>query len=295
MNLFKDKNFTPMLLGEIFKPFDSQDYFFELKFDGNRALIFANKKKVEIYNRHKQNITYLYPELQKIKDIVNENCIFDGEIISVVDGKPSFSKLQERAHLKKESRINKEAISNPVIFIAFDCLYKKKDITNETLEERKKVLNTFKDTEYFIKSKYISTKGKALFKFVQKENMEGIVAKKKNSKYEIDTRSNAWLKIKNWQKENYYVISYVDKENHLQVHLASLVKQKFKYVGKVLVYKTNKAYEIIKNTSFKNYKVEGFDLNLKTIKPVNMVQVAFIEKTKKGNLRQPLFIAILNK
>ena len=100
-----NKPFTPMLLKEIAKPFNSKDYLFELKYDGERALIFASPHKVIIKNRHNDDITSIFPELQTIKDIIKTKTIFDGEIVSFSKGYPSFSLLQQRAHLKNKIRI----------------------------------------------------------------------------------------------------------------------------------------------------------------------------------------------
>lgn len=100
MNLWNKRNFTPMLLNEEFKPFDSDEYLFELKYDGIRALIFADDKEVYIESRNRNNLTMLFPELQKIKDCCDKKTIFDGEIICLEDGKPSFKNVQKRVHLK---------------------------------------------------------------------------------------------------------------------------------------------------------------------------------------------------
>ncbi len=294
MNLFQARDFKPMLLGETNKSFNDKNYLFELKFDGHRALIFASPKKIAIYNRHNQDITYLYPELQNIKKLVKTNTIFDGEIIMVENGVPSFSKLQGRAHLKTASKIKTKAFQEPVIFICFDILYQGKDLTRLPLIERKKILDQIGENAYFIKSKYYIEKGRQLFNFAKKHNLEGIVAKKIASGYEINTRSNNWLKIKNWHTEILWAVAYAPQENSLQVHLARLVKGSYIYAGKVLVYPNNNAYQKIIATPKQNYEVINLDLKTK-IKPIYKVKIAYIEKTKNGNFRQPLFIAISKK
>ena len=124
MNLWKNRNFTPMLLKEIDKPFNSKKYYYELKYDGYRALIFVNKNEIYIQSRNKNDITFLYPELSNIKKIVNKNVIFDGEIVIFENNKPSFNKISKRSKLKNKNIIKKESINNPVIFIAFDIFLK---------------------------------------------------------------------------------------------------------------------------------------------------------------------------
>ena len=125
-NLWKNRNFSPMLLEEINKPFNNKDYIFELKFDGIRTIIFINSKNIQIQSRNKNDITYLFPELKDITKQIKSNVIFDGEIVSMENGKPSFSKLSKRLHLKNKRKILEESINNPVSFIAFDILYQNK-------------------------------------------------------------------------------------------------------------------------------------------------------------------------
>lgn len=205
MNIWKERNWSPMLLKEIEKPFDSKDYIFEVKFDGIRAIIFANKNKVTIQSRNKKDLTFLFPELQDLRELVNKNVIFDGEIIAFENNKHSFKKIQERIHLKNKNKTDALSKVNPVTFIAFDILYENKDLTTLPLLERKKYLNKYKDNDYFVKTKVINEKGKELFKSVKKLNLEGIVAKLKDGKYYINKRCDEFIKIKNIQRDEFII------------------------------------------------------------------------------------------
>ena len=95
MSLWSKRSWTPMLLKESDNPFNSDDYLFEIKFDGVRAILFVSTKEVVIHNRRCQEITHLYPELQNTKKLVKRNTIFDGEIVAMENGIPSFSNLQK--------------------------------------------------------------------------------------------------------------------------------------------------------------------------------------------------------
>ena len=66
--MWNNRNFTPMLLKEIDKPFNSKNHIFELKFDGIRALIFVNSKEIYVQTRNKIDVTNLFPELNSIKN-----------------------------------------------------------------------------------------------------------------------------------------------------------------------------------------------------------------------------------
>lgn len=291
MNLWKNRNWKPMLLGEVTNPFDSEEYIFELKFDGTRTLIFVSPESFKIYNRRNIDITYLYPELEILRQYVKRNTIFDGEIIAMDNGKPSFRKLQERAHLKNKTKIKYQMENNPVIFICYDILYDNKNLIDLPLIDRKKLLENYEDNDYFLKSKYIEKYGINLYEIVIEQDLEGIVAKKKNSEYEIDKRSNSWLKIKNLKEETFFIGGYTEKDSSyvISLFLGEYINNKFNFVGKVTLgkrtslYKEIKKEKIIKSSPFNNYSNEVVNF----IKPHLTCKVKYMERTKNNHLRQP--------
>lgn len=297
MNIWKNRDWEPMLLKEVDKPFDSNDYFFELKFDGQRAIIFASKNKVVIKNRHKQDITYLYPELQNIKNIVKGNTIFDGEIVYLENGIPSFSKLQERFLLKNKLKIKRISLENPITFVCFDILYEKKDLRELTLSKRKRILDRYKDSDVFVKNLFINEKGIKLYKKIKKLGLEGIVAKKKTSPYLISERSENWVKIKNFKRGIFYIGGFIlkDSSNTISLALGEYNGNDLFFVGKVSMSKKDLLYnkliklKVNKKTSFADYKE---DINY--IIPKYKVEVLFMERTKNNHLRQPIYQKEIN-
>ncbi len=288
-NLFKNRHFKPMLLSEVHKPFDDPKYLFEIKYDGIRALIFASPKEVTIKSRNQYDITYLYPELQAIKNIVKKNCIFDGEIICLEDGLPNFLALQKRAHLKQKEKIQEQSLLNPAYFICFDIIYESRDLRNKKLIIRKEILNQYPDNEVFIKSKYFLTNGKKMFQFVKKHHLEGIVAKHIDSQYEINIRTPNWLKIKNFQEQNFYIVGYENKKGAITLYVAEKEKEQYFYAGKVLLYENNPAYSKIKEAKKQKYKVHNLNHKIIQIAPIYQATIIFLERTKGGNLRHPVF------
>lgn len=291
MSIWEDRNFGPMLLSEVKEAFDSDEYIFELKFDGTRALIFVSSNGIVIKNRHLQDITYLYPELQSIKNLVKGNVIFDGEIVSFLDGVPSFRKLQERAHLKDKFKIKFQSEKNPVMFIAFDILYEDKDITGYSLLKRKKRLNKYKDSDYFIKNMFIEKYGTTLFKKVKKLGLEGIVAKISVSKYYINKRTTEWIKIKNLIKESFYIGGYVESNNKtISLLLGEFRNNKLFYVGRVVMSLKESLYKKIKESKKKEKTVFEKEIEgAKYITPKLKCFVEYMERTKTNHLRQPVF------
>lgn len=284
-------NNKPMLLDEIFKPFNNKDYIFEIKYDGIRALIYINNEEIIIKSRNNTILNELYPELLKIKNITKDECIFDGEIVLFENEKPSFSKLQERNRLKNKDKIKTISKNNPVTFICFDILYKKYDLTNKTLMERKEILNKFKDNDVFQKTKYFEEYGEDLFKLAKKENLEGIIAKLKRSIYTYNIRCKEWIKIKNFKTDKFYICGYINNTDKyiIVLILGELKNNKYYYVGKVILGKKDKLYNIIiKEKELNKSSLVDYDKKEATyIKPKHLINISYIERTKNNLLRQP--------
>ena len=285
--------FAPMLLHEVEESFDSSDFLYELKFDGIRATIHVGPNDFYIFNRRGKDITNAYPELKEIQKLVKVNTIFDGEIVLFEKNKPSFSKLQERSHLKEKNKINYFAKNHPVCFIAFDLLYQETDLTKKTLIERKKILDKMPDNDYFVKSLYILKEGNKLFQKVKEKDLEGIVAKKQDSTYEIGIRTKDWIKIKNWKQETFYVGGYQEEDTKpmVRLFLGEYKGDNLCFVGKVMVGKKSKFYKKLieserkRVSPFWNFK----EPRIKYILPKITCEVAYLERTENNHLRQPVF------
>lgn len=280
-----------MLLNEISEPFDSDDYVFELKFDGVRAIIFASPKGIKVMSRNKKDMTNLFPELSSIKDIVKGCVVFDGEIVSLEDGVPSFDKLKSRLNVKNRYKIDAEAESDPVEYIAFDILYRDKNLVDLSLIERKRILEEFDDTSVFKKSRVFGSKGTNLFKEVKKRGLEGIVAKLKVGTYHIDERTSDFIKIKNIQRDAFLVGGYI--ENPLSNTVSLLLGEKsdlgLVYVGKVLMGKRHKLYEKIQKIQTKRNPFVEKLKDIHFVKPILFCEVEYLERTKSGHLRHPVY------
>ena len=296
MDLYNE-DFVPMLLNEVKKSFNDNDWLFEMKFDGTRTLIYVDPKNIKITNKRGKILNETYPELLSIKNLVKTKCIFDGEIISMIDGFPSFRKLQERALLKDSMKIKYMQENYPVTFICYDIIYEDKDLTGIPLIERKKILNKYKDTKFFVKTTYVLEKGITLFSEIKKLGLEGIVAKKLDSRYHINTRSKEWLKIKNWYDAEFYVCGYKIPNN--MGSMASLIlgsrqgENKFYYVGRVTIGKNNPEFKNIKKLKIikENYLIDFLhnDEGYVLVEPKLECTIEFLEKTKNGKLRQPIY------
>lgn len=289
MSLFKD-NFIPMLLSKQEEPFNDSNYLFEIKLDGIRALMFGSPKEIIIRNRKKQDITRRYPELLEVKKNIKKKVIFDGEIILLASGLPSFEKLKKRILLENKNKILNYSKELPIVFVAFDILYEDKDLTNLPLIERKKILEKYPDTDYFMKAEYILENGKDLFKFVKKHNIEGIVAKKIDSPYQMNKRSKDWIKIKNIDDDDFLILGYDEAKDNAMASLllGKIIQNKMTLIGTVTIGKKNPDYQIILNHSQDPNPIitkEGYIPIIPTLE----CTIEFIEKTQHGRLRHPKF------
>ena len=272
-----------MLLREEEKVFQNQDFLYEIKFDGIRALIYVSKNSFKIISRKGNDLTDKYPELREMQKIVGKsNIIFDGEIIATDNGIPSFSYLQKRNRVKKVSDQLIEEI--PVNFVVFDILYDSKDVTNLPLIERKKLLERYSDTSFFIKSK-VYQDGISLFKLVKKVGLEGIVEKKKNSLYFLGERSADWIKVKNIKVDNFFVHGYLEKTNTFSLLLGEYKHNELEFVGKVSVNKRHELISILCKMKKINNQFVNFDEDGVFVKPIHEVRVRFLERTQSGMLR----------
>ena len=142
-DLFQDKGIKPMLIGVEGDAFDSHDYLYELKLDGERCIAYLDTDGTDL--RNKRNIKMLpkVPELSEIHRQVQCRCILDGELAVIHDGKPDFFLIQKRSMMSNPMKIELESQRHPACFTAFDILYyDDHPVTDLPLVERKKLLES---------------------------------------------------------------------------------------------------------------------------------------------------------
>lgn len=232
-DIWKEKQISPMLIGAESGPFDDEGCLFELKFDGVRGLAYLDDQSCELRNKRNLRVAGIYPELAGINQQVNRRCILDGEILILKDGKPNFFEMQRRALMSDKVKIRLAAARLPVSFIAYDILYAGgEQLTFRPLTERKKILEeTVTENERLALSRYIDGKGVALYELAEQQELEGVVAKRKDSKYYFGKRTKDWIKIKYLKDEDYVICGYIFKDKGM----VSLVLGQ--YAGQKLVYK----------------------------------------------------------
>lgn len=207
-----------MLATLVDKPFDGQDWLFEVKWDGYRAITFLNNESgaVRLVSRNQNDMTAAYPELRAIPDAVKaRTAILDGEIVALDEhGRPSFSLMQQRTGVGEGGRrIRRTRDDIPVMYYVFDLLYLDGyNLMQAELEQRKELLasilapgngNVIRCSDHYVGN------GKALFEAATQRELEGIVAKRRSSPY-VQKRSSDWLKVKIVKRQECVIGGYTD-------------------------------------------------------------------------------------
>ena len=188
---------APMLATLAEKPFSDPNWLFEIKWDGVRALAWISEDAVRLRSRAAVDITERYPELASLPESLSaRRAILDGEIVALDStGHSDFQLLQERMHVRAPSQHLVSQV--PAVYFAFDLLYcDGYDLRNSPLLERKQLLgNLLHSTERFRYADHQLEHGKELFELARQNGLEGIVAKRTDSRY-VSDRSANWLKLK---------------------------------------------------------------------------------------------------
>jgi ATP-dependent DNA ligase len=190
------KLYKPMLAQSAESPFSANDWVFEVKWDGIRAIAYIGSD-FSLKSRNQREIKDNFPELSELEKLAVE-VVLDGEIIVLRDGLVDFQTLIERNQATSKKSIEFMSKKFPSTYVVFDILEKDgKPLIDLPLEKRKSILkSSIRDGDYVVLSQYVEGKGEEYFEAVQKKGMEGVVAKKKASRYLPGKRSGEWLKIK---------------------------------------------------------------------------------------------------
>jgi len=200
---------SPMLLSATKDPFDDPNYLYEWKVDGIRCVVYINDGRIRLFSRHGLECTQAFPELHGLSmNLRGKRAILDGELCVMVDGKPSLDSVMERYMAVKS--VPSKAKALPASLITWDILeLDGKDLSPLSLINRKEFLEGQVISEgplTIIDS--VDGLGTKLFDAVCSMDLEGIVAKKKSSKYKPGTRSKDWIKIKNWKNAECVILGY---------------------------------------------------------------------------------------
>ena len=291
-----DTGIKPMLASLTDSAFNSDEWVFEIKWDGYRAVAGIRKGKVELQSRN--NLSFkkkFYPVTQALENW-NINAIVDGEIIAVDE-----NGITDFQHLQAWQKTGK----GQLIYYVFDLLWiDGVSVMHLPLVERKEILKAIVPGDGIIKySDHIDTEGKSFFEIAVKEGLEGIMAKKADSLYHPGARTQQWLKIKTSRRQEVVIAGFTKGRNSRQYFGALILGV---YQQKELIYIGHTGSGFNQKTLLEMYKKLQplvtdscpFTKKPKTnmpavwVKPKLVAEVKFQEWTNENILRIPIFLGL---
>ena len=180
----------PMLLLRTEKlPDDRARWTYQLKFDGYRAIAFKTGGRVALRSRNDNDFTNRYRTVPPALANLPDDTVIDGEIVALdEDGRPSFGALQNAAS------------TTPIVYFVFDVLVLAgRNVMSETLEARRELLERRVLPKLADPVRYLGeldAELRDLIASVKEQGFEGLVAKRRDSRYEPGLRSGKWMKMR---------------------------------------------------------------------------------------------------
>jgi bifunctional non-homologous end joining protein LigD len=281
-------------------------WLYEVKLDGYRALILKDGDSVQIRSRNDKDLTRTYPRLAAAaKRMPADLVVIDGEIVALdSNGRPSFQALQHRAT---------PPAGTSIVFYAFDVLHLEgRDLTREPLEKRRAHLpRLIGDTELLL-SQELPGPPAAIVASVRALGLEGVMAKRRDSAYESGERSGAWVKVKVELQQEFVVGGYRPSGQSVDALIVGYYEgPNLRYAGKVragfvphtrrevfgelqpLQISSCPFVDLPSGRSRWGGGITAEEMSgLVWVKPILVVQVAFVEWTDDGRLRHARFLGM---
>jgi bifunctional non-homologous end joining protein LigD len=195
----------PMLATAGVVPAAGAGWAVEMKWDGVRALAYVDGSRARLVSRTGGDMTGAYPDLQGLAAAVGRQAVLDGEIVAFGGGTwPSFEALAQRMHVSSPARAARLAREVPVSFLAFDLLCLDGTLLlAEPYRRRRGMLEELRlqGRHWQTPPAFTGQDGADLLAVSRQQGLEGIVAKRLDSRYEPGRRSPAWVKIKNVRRQ----------------------------------------------------------------------------------------------
>jgi bifunctional non-homologous end joining protein LigD len=177
---------------------ESGDWVAQIKWDGVRMLTYFDGNEVRLINRRLNDRTMQYPEIADISSYCKaKSVILDGEIIALKDGKPSFHEIMRRDGVRNSKNIPQLLKTVPVVYMIFDILFHDGQwVVDQPLQQRQQLLSSVVSTSEVIQLVPNHTDPASLYAVMKQHDMEGIVIKDLNSKYQLNGKDKRWMKKK---------------------------------------------------------------------------------------------------
>ncbi|MGH2475794.1 MAG: non-homologous end-joining DNA ligase, partial [Candidatus Limnocylindrales bacterium] len=272
----------------------------EIKWDGYRIIAFVQAGRVRLQTRNLLDATSDFPEIQAVGDaLAHHEVVLDGEITAFdASGRPSFSALQRRG-----------ARRPAVVYMVFDLLYLDGHSTmGLPYVDRRRLLDELDINAgpWWRVPAYHVDEGAALLEATRAQGLEGIISKRLDSTYEPGRRSRAWLKVKNWGRQEFVIAGWTPGKGGRAGQLGSLLlgyydeAGRLHYAGRVgtgfTAAELARLEELLKPLARRTSPFAPdpplpaqVEKQAQFIEPRLVAEVAFSEWTHTGTIRQPSY------
>ena len=293
-------------------PADEQGWAFEIKWDGVRALLYAEGGTVRLEARSGNDISARYPELRGIgRALGSHEALLDGEVVAFdAQGRPDFGLLQRRMHLASESAVRKRMADTPVAYMAFDLLHLDgRPTVDLPYADRRELLEGLElEGASWRTPAFHPGDGHALLEASREQGLEGIVAKRLDGRYEPGRRSGAWIKVKNVLRQEVVIGGWLPgqgaRSGRLGALLAGVYEERegeptLRYVGRVgtgfneaELARLRELLEPVRRESSPFGAGARPPREAIFCEPELVAEVGFAEWTRTGTLRAPRYLGL---
>jgi bifunctional non-homologous end joining protein LigD len=297
---------APMQARLVQKLPDGIGWMYEAKFDGYRAIVIKDGDHVEIRSRNNKDLTAAYPTVcATVRRVKAKRAVLDGEIVAVdASGVPSFQALQHRS----------ARTDHQIVYYVFDLLhYDGVDLLREALTKRRARLPPAVSDSGVLLSIELPGTASQVVEAVSALGLEGVVAKRRDSKYEPGDRSGAWVKLKLDKQQEFVVGGYRPDVRTVGALLVGYYDvQSLQFAGKVRAGMTPRIraqlFDVLKplriercpfdnlpnsKSSHWGTGVTAEEMNeMVWVQPNIVVQIRFVEWTAEANLRHAAFVGL---
>jgi len=298
---------TPMLATRAEQVPVGAGWAYEAKWDGIRALVLVREGTLTITSRLGNDLSGRYPELAGLVDATGgHDVLLDGEIVALDDdGRPSFQALQRRMHVQSATAIARLMTEVPASLIVFDLLWEDgEELTDLPYSGRRLRLEALGLQGPRWQTPPVSTDGEAMFAASRELGLEGVVAKRVDSRYEAGRRSRAWIKVKHHCEQELVVGGWLPGEGSRSTTFGALLlgyhddDGGLRYAGRVgtgfdsdtLDRLTDRLHAIARADS--PFAGGSVPRGARFVAPELVVQVRFGEWTADGVIRHPVYIGL---
>jgi bifunctional non-homologous end joining protein LigD len=296
---------------------DGLDWAYEIKWDGIRALGYANRGKWSMLSRRLEDVSARYPELEAIAEALGDHsAILDGEVVALdEEGRPRFQLIQSRMGLTSPAAVKAKMARQPVDYVIFDLLHLDgRCVRDLPYVQRRELLDGLGlDGPRWRTPRYRHGGGADLLEAARHQGLEGIVSKRCDSPYRPGKRTGEWIKTRVWRRQEFVIGGYIPGEGRRAKRVGSLLvgyydkrrselgkneEQTLRFAGGVgsglkeddLDFLTKELRKRERDENPFDRAIRGPKAKLAVFcEPELVCEVSWTEWTNEGTLRQPAF------